>query len=132
MRMLSDAAGSARGDDLKKFAAMLFGWFLGVLAGAGIFALFPNPGDKSYWSSVAGLAAILLAMVVANWIRSDRPERPHALWAIASALIIPALIITFSLGPLTALGGLLGGLVVALIITWPYLAGKESVPRAGN
>lgn len=40
--------------------------------------------------------------------------------------------ITFSLGPFTALAGLLGGLTVALLMTWPYLEGKESALRAGS
>jgi hypothetical protein len=128
------AAGGARGDALKTktFAALILGWFAGVLVGAGIFALFQSPGDKSYWSSVAALAAVLLAMAVANWVRYDRPKRAHAFWALAAALIVPALIITFSLEPSAALGGLLGGLTGALIVSWPYLAGKASTPRAGN
>jgi hypothetical protein len=131
IRTYVDADG-ARGDDLKKFATMVLAWIVGVLVGAGIMVLFLNPGDKAYWSGVAGLAAMNLALLVAYWVRSDRPQRAHALWAMAAVLIIPALILTFSLGPADALIGLVGGLIGALIITWPYLAGKESAPRAGN
>lgn len=51
---------------------------------------------------------------------------------MTAVLIIPALVLTFSLGPVTALGGLIGGLTAALIIIWLYLAHKEPAPRVGH
>ena len=116
----------------KKITALILAWFIGVFAGAGILALFQSPADESYWSSLAVSATILLAVLTAIWVRSDRPERAHALWAMTAVLIIPALVLTFALGPFTALGGLVGGLIAALIIIWPYLAHKESAPRVGH
>ena len=112
--------------------AMVFAWIVGVGAGAGIFALLQNPADKGYWSSVAFLAAILLVMMVATWVRNDRPRMRHGLWAIALALIIPAIILAFSFGTGPALGAFAGGLVIALIITWPYLTGKGTASKIGR
>jgi peptidoglycan/LPS O-acetylase OafA/YrhL len=116
----------------KKITAMILAWFLGVLASAGILALFQNPADESYWSTLAVSATILLAVLAAIWVRNDRPKRAHALWAMTAVLIIPARVLTFSLGPVTALGGLIGGLIAALIIIWPNLVHKESAPRVGH
>jgi len=112
--------------------AMVFGWIFGVGVGAGIIALFQNPADKGYWSSVAVLAAFLLVMVVANWVRDDRPRMRRGLLAIALVLIIPALILGFSFGLAPALGAFAGGLTVALIILWPYLMGKGTASKIGS
>jgi peptidoglycan/LPS O-acetylase OafA/YrhL len=126
----------ARGDDLtmrtKKITAMAFGWALGILAGAGIFALLQNPADKEYWPSVASFAAFLLTMLVANWIRDERPPRRHGLWAIALALVIPAIVLAFSFGVGPAVAALGGGLIVALILMWPFLRGKETAAKPGT
>ncbi|WP_461186784.1 hypothetical protein [Arthrobacter sp. Z4-13] len=116
----------------KKIMVMVFAWIVGVGAGAGISALFQNPADKGYWSSVALLAAVLLAMMVATWVRNDRPTMRHGLWAIALALIIPAIILALSFGTGPALGAVAGGLTVALIITWPYLTDKGTASNIGS
>lgn len=112
--------------------ATVFGWLLGVGVGAGIFALFQNPADKEYWSSVAAFAVFLLVMVVANWVRDDRPRMRLGLLATALVLIIPSLILGFSFGLAPALGAFAGGLTVALIILWPYLTGKGTASRIGS
>lgn len=116
----------------KKILALFFIWTLGALAGAGILALLQNPADSGYWPSVASLGALLLVMMVATWVRNDRPQRRHGLWALAVALSIPALILAVSFGPGPALGALAGSLTVALIIVWPYLTGKEKESRIGS
>ena len=116
----------------KKIMVMVLAWIVGVGAGAGISALFQSPADKGYWSSVALLAAILLAMMVATWVRNDRPRMRHGLWAIALALIIPAIILALSFGTGPALGAVAGGLTVALIITWPYLTDKGTASNIGS
>ena len=111
---------------------MAFGWALGVLAGVGIFALLQNPADKQYWPSVASFAAFLLTMLVASWIRDERPPRRQGLWAIALALVIPAIILAFSFGVGPTVAALGGGLIVALILMWPFLRGKETAAKPGT
>lgn len=113
----------------KKIAAHILIWSSSVLAGAAALALFDDMEKKSYWTSVAMLAALMLTMLVAFWIRDERPKRGPGLWAIALALIIPPLILLFSFGPGPAAGALAGGLTVALIITWSFLTGKEDHPE---
>ena len=116
----------------KKIMAMVFGWILGVAGGAGFLAIFQSPADKGYWSSVAVLAAFLLVMLVAYWVRDDMPRMRRGLLAIALVLLIPTLILGFSFGLAPALGAFLGGLIVALIILWPYLTGKGTALRTGT
>jgi peptidoglycan/LPS O-acetylase OafA/YrhL len=116
----------------KKITAMILAWIMGSLAGAGILAVLQTPADKNYWSSVATLSALMLAIVIASWVRDERPKRDRGLGALALVLIIPALILGYAFGLGPALGALAGGLTGVLIITWPYLTGKEPAPKSGG
>lgn len=124
------------GDDvrfkMKRIPAMISGWITGSLAGAGIMALFGGSGDKDFWPGVFSLSFFLLTMLVSQWIRDEKPKRRRGLWIMALALLVPALILWLTFGPVPALGTLVGSLTVELIITWPYLTGKETVPTGGG
>lgn len=117
---------------MKKIPALIIGWLIGSLAAAGILALFGGSGDKNYWLSVAILSVFLLMIVVEFWIRDERPKRRRGLWILALVLLVPALILLFAFEPGPALGTLAGSLTLALIITLPYLAGKEAGSTPGG
>jgi membrane protein YdbS with pleckstrin-like domain len=116
----------------KKIVVAILCWLIGSLVGAGVLALFVDPGNESYWPSAASTAGILLIMIVAFWVRDKRPKRKQGYSVLALALGIPALIlvVAFGLGP--ALSTLAGGFTGVLIITWPYLTGKKAASQPGT
>lgn len=116
----------------KEVTVTILAWIAGSLVCAGVLAVFQEPGDRSYWSNVALFSALLLAIVVALWVRSKNPRKDRGLWVLSVVLIIPAVILglAFGLGP--ALGALAGGLVGVLLITSPYLTSKEPAPTPGD
>lgn len=115
---------------MQKIPALIIGWLIGSLAAAGILALFGGSADADYWLSVATISVFLLVIVAEFWIRDERPKRRRGLWILALVLLVPALILLFAFEP--GLGTLAGSLTLALIITLPYLSGKETGSTPGG